>query len=224
MKDPCLEHPVPWPLSHSKLNNAQFITHLLGGSGGMLPQEIFGILDVLRSILVHFGTLVIEPHPNLNLIPALQLANLWTIPWMICCHRRAVASHCIITVLRWLSLPCHKALIEAYKEFFFLSKKVVQPKPDQPNRFRWPCDHRATTTGQQPSLTILSFDSKHVWFKWGKHSAWLLSWHRGFYGQPYSLPPGPHPVFCTGTTFVSCRVSLQYWKWQKLLERGYVDP
>ena len=35
----------------------------------MLPQEI---LDVLRSILVHFGTLVIEPRPSLNLIPAIQ--------------------------------------------------------------------------------------------------------------------------------------------------------
>ena len=30
----------------------------IGGSGGMPPQESFGILDVLRSILVHFGTLV----------------------------------------------------------------------------------------------------------------------------------------------------------------------
>ena len=30
---------------------------LLGGSGGMVPQENFGILDALRSILLPFGTL-----------------------------------------------------------------------------------------------------------------------------------------------------------------------
>ena len=42
------------------------------------------------------------------------------------------------TVLQWLSPPCHKALIEAYKDLFFLLEwKVVRPKPD---RFRWPCD------------------------------------------------------------------------------------
>ena len=28
------------------------------GSGGMPPRNFFGILDALRSILVHFGTLV----------------------------------------------------------------------------------------------------------------------------------------------------------------------
>ena len=44
--------------------------HLLGGVWGHAPQEIFGILDILRSIRVHFGTFVAEPPPSLDLIPA----------------------------------------------------------------------------------------------------------------------------------------------------------
>ena len=33
-----------------------------GGIGGIPPQKILGILDILRSVLVHFGTFIIPSH------------------------------------------------------------------------------------------------------------------------------------------------------------------
>ena len=82
----------------------------------------------LQVVMLHVLCACAEPHPSLDLIPALQCRTPKPVDdttddllSLAHCSETGVTVAALLLVLRWLSLPCRKAaLIEAYKELFVL--------------------------------------------------------------------------------------------------------
>ena len=125
-----------------------------------------------------------EPHPSLDLIPALQCRTpkpvddtMDDLLSLACCLKTGVTVTPLL--LYFDDFLCHavkltdRILQGAFCFVFFcLSEKVVRPKPDRPDRFRRPCTHiilQATDAGEswQQGYESVRFVAQNSFLHWG---------------------------------------------------------